>query len=207
VKVDPFNKSGDPASGVIHTIQNEELGQPGSADNRLQAYCFRMCLTKRSENKIPFSKPMNYDRSLYEIYLRYEKAGGKLYTPSVSIPNDKTDLGAWHDLSHNLYGMNHEYPGGTYEQRDQILVYHRYFTHGLFYFLANDPEVTKETRTAWSEWGLAKDEFIKNEGWPRMFYMRDARRMVSDYVITEHHTRKTKPENCGRSRGCCVLAP
>ena len=190
VKVDPYIIPGDSSSGVIHTVQNEGLGIPGSGDHRIQAYCFRMCLTKEPGNKIHFTRPLDYDRSHYEIYVRYEKAGGKLYTPSPSIPNGKTDLGAWHDLSHNLYGMNFDYPAGSYATRQKVLAYHRDFTQGLFYFLANDTAISERTRNEWSQWGLARDEFTDNEGWPRNFYVRDARRMVSDYIITENHAKK-----------------
>jgi len=197
VKVDPYVIEGDPNSGLIATVQDESLGEPGSGDHRIQAYCFRMCLTQDDNNKIPFTKPANYNRDNYTIYLRYLKAGGKLYTPVKGLPNGKTDMGAWHDLSHNLYGMNHGYPDGSYSQRKEILQYHRDFTQGLFYFFANDPEIkTLDTdfQQKWASWGLTKDEFTDNDGWPRMFYVRDARRMVSDYVITEHHVRKDNPE-------------
>lgn len=192
VKVDPYRIPGDPRSGLIPTIQNEPFGIPGEGDDHLQAYCFRVCLTKNKSNLIPFYKPVGYDRSQYEIYLHYERAGGKLYTPSASIPNGKTDLGAWHDLSHNLYGMNKAYPGGTYAIRQSILDQHRIFTQGLFYFLANDLAVSEITRQAWRQWGYAKDEFTDHNGFPRMFYVRDTRRMVSDYVITEHHGKREK---------------
>ncbi len=94
VKVDPYKTPGDPASGVIRTIQDEPLGTPGDGDHRLQAYCFRMCLTKNPANRIPFAKPANYDEENYEIYKRYVKAGGKLWKPGGSIPNARQTKGA-----------------------------------------------------------------------------------------------------------------
>ena len=196
VKVDPYKIPGNPASGLIATIRDEPLGTPGAADKNLQAYCFRMCLTKNKDNMLPVRKPDDYDRANYEIYLRYLKAGGKLLWPWVSVPNGKTDMGAWHDLSHNLYGMNVEYPEGNYATREKVYRQHKNFTQGLVYFIANDPEVGKldpDLQNEWATWGLAKDEFTDNGGWPRQFYIRDARRMVSDYVITEHHILMPNP--------------
>jgi FAD dependent oxidoreductase len=194
VRVDPYRIPGDPRSGLIPTIQGEPLGTPGAEDHRIQAYCFRMCLTKNPDNRIPFAKPKNYDPAQYEIYRRYAKAGGKLWKPAASVPNGKTDQGSWHDLSANLYGMNHEYPGGSYAVRERIYREHLTFTQGLCWFLANDPAVPEDVRRAWSEWGVPKDEFQDNGGWPRRFYVREARRMVSPYVITEKHTRKENQE-------------
>lgn len=191
VKVDPFRIPGDPTSGLIPTVQDEPFGTPGDGDHRLQGYCFRLCFTKAADNRVPFIKPEGYDPAQYEIYLRYLKAGGKLFAPGANLPNGKTDLGSWHDLSLNLYGMNYEYPGGDYATRERVVRFHRVFSQGLCYFLANDPAVPEATRAVWSQWGTCKDEFRDNQGWPRLFYVRDARRMVSDYVITEHHTRKT----------------
>lgn len=196
VRVDPYRIPGDPKSGLIPTIQDEPQGVPGKGDDHLQAYCFRVCLTKNGDNRLPFYKPGGYRREEYEIYLRYLKAGGKLYTPHAQLPNGKTDLGAWHDLSHNLYGMNKAYPEGNYANRKEILRYHETFTKGLFYFLSNDSEVkalAPDLQQEWAKWGYAKDEFRDNNHFPRMFYVRDARRMVSDYVITEHHVKRQNP--------------
>ncbi len=196
VNVNPYKDPNDRGSGLIATIQEGDLGTSGEGDRHLQAFCFRVCMTKDTTNQIPFYKPEKYNRDDYEIYLRYLKAGGKLYRPWLRLPNGKTDLGAWHDLSHNLYGMNVDYPEGDYKTRERILEEHSTFTQGLFYFLANDEEIgsiAPDLQKEWALWGYAKDEFTDNRGFPRNFYVRDARRMVSDYVITEHHARRDDP--------------
>jgi len=189
VRVDPWNRPGDPSSGVLPTIQDEPLGEPGAGDHRIQAYCFRLCLTDDPANRIPFARPDGYDPAQYEIYRRYAAAGGRLWTPQARLPGRKTDLGSWHDLSANLYGMNHAYPEGSTGTRQRILAEHLAFTQGLCWFLAHDPALPSELRAEWSRWGTCRDEFTTSGGWPRQFYVRDARRMVSPHVITEHHLR------------------
>lgn len=186
VRVDPYWRPGVRSSGVIPTIQDEPLGTPGAADHRLQGYCFRMCLTKNPANRIPFAKPAGFDRKQYEIYYRYVQAGGQLFRPNPNLPNGKTDQGSWHDLSANLYGMNYAYPAGSPAVRRRVYDEHLHFTQGLVYLLATDPAFGGH----WKDWGVCADEFPDNSGWPRQFYVRDARRLVSDFVVTEHHTRR-----------------
>lgn len=210
VKVDPYRVPGDASSGTIAGVLDEPFGEPGAGDHRLQAYCYRVCLTDKAENRLPLPKPANYDRANYELHLRYLKAGGKLYRPRAALPNQKTDFNGGSDVSHNLNGQNHGYPGGSSAERRQILDHHRDFTQGLFYFLANDSEVGQiapDLQQEWARWGLAKDEFTDNGGWPRLFYVRDARRMVSDYVITEHHVKKDHPTPVEDSVGMAYWPP
>ncbi|MBK8501063.1 MAG: FAD-dependent oxidoreductase [Saprospiraceae bacterium] len=194
VQVDPYQMPGDSSSGLIATIQEGELGEYGAPDKHIMGFCFRLCLTRDPGNRIEITKPQNYSPETYEIYRRYLKAGGKLFYPAVNRENGKTDLGSWHDLSANLYGENWLYPTGNYHIQDSIVQYHRDFTQGLIWFLQNDTTVDEETRNHWEGWGLSKDEFIDNDGWPRRLYIRSARRMISDYVITQHHTSRETPE-------------
>lgn len=189
VNVDPYIVPGDPSSGLIATVQDEPKGEPGSGDDSIMGFCFRQCLTKNDDNKIPINKPDNYDPANYEIYRRYFAAGGSIYMPAARLPNGKTDLGSWHALSGNLYGYNHGWPDGTYAEREAIYQYHKDFIQGLYWFLSNDPAVPSSVRDEWSQWGLAADEFTDNGGWPRSLYIRSGRRMISDYVLTEAHTK------------------
>lgn len=194
VQVDPYQIPGDPSSGLIPTIQEGTLGPSGAPSKYIQGFCFRMCLTNNPSNAIPIKKPENYNRDTYEIYRRYLNAGGRLFHPVANRHNQKTDIGSWHDLSANLYGENWEYPTANYEKQDQIVQYHRDFTLGLIWFLQHDPDVDSLTRAQWTGWGLPKDEFEDNGHWPRRLYIRSGRRLVSDYVITQHLSEIDLPD-------------
>lgn len=192
VLIDPYKIPGDKGSDLIPTVRAVALGKKGDPSPYIMGFCFRICLTDSVENAIPIVKPKNYDLGQYEIYKRYFLEGGSnsfFEGPHKGVPNNKTDLGSWHDLSANLYGMNARYPDGSYKERDEIYNMHKDFTLGLLYFLQNDESVPREVQTRWKRFGLPKDEFSDNMNWPYKFYARSARRMVSDYIITEHNQR------------------
>ncbi|MGC6443350.1 MAG: FAD-dependent oxidoreductase [Rubripirellula sp.] len=198
--IDPYVVPGDPSSGVLPLVSAEPPGEKGEGDHRLQAYCFRMCLTKTPENRIPFPKPEGYSPEQYELMRRVLEAGWRqLFNKFDPLPNHKTDTNNHGPVSTDYIGMNYDYPEASDERRQEIIAEHERYQKGLLYFMANDPGVPKDVRKAMSQWGLAKDEFQDNGGWPHQIYVREARRMVGRYVMTEHDCLDLKetPESVG----------
>lgn len=191
--VDPFIVEGDPKSGLLARISGQSPGQEGEGDSKMQAYNFRLCLTQVEENRLPFSKPDSYDPSQYELLLRTLLQGQRtIFGKFDPIPNNKTDTNNCGPFSTDNIGMNYLYPEANYEKREEIILEHERYQKGYFYFLCNDPRVPEEIRTKMSSWGLARDEFKDNDNWPHQIYVREARRMVSDFVINELHLRGIK---------------
>jgi hypothetical protein len=192
--ISAYRVPGAPDSGPLPGVDPKPPGKTGEGDHRIQAYCFRLCLTNHPENRMPFPKPEGYDRKNYELLRRlhaFRRPGLVGWFTnrgnSQPMPNKKTDTNNCGAFSSDYIGMNYGWPEGSYAEREEMFQQHKRYQMGLWYYLTRDPETPERVRRKFNQWGLTKDEFKQTGGWPHAIYVREGRRMVGQLVMTEHH--------------------
>lgn len=189
--ISPYKVPGKPESGLVWGISDDVLQKQGSGDKKVQAYNFRICLTNDDKNKVPITIPDNYDASRYELLLRYleVKPAKDLwgFLKFDLMPNHKTDINNNGPFSTDMIGMNYDYPEASYEKRKAIINEHEEYVKGLLYFIGNDKRMPEHLRTQMLQWGYPKDEYTDNHHWSHQAYIREARRMIGEYVMTQHN--------------------
>ncbi|MEO6810853.1 MAG: FAD-dependent oxidoreductase [Isosphaeraceae bacterium] len=199
VNVSVFDDQGK----LLPFVQPGKGGAAGAGDRKVQAYNYRLCMTLNKDNMVPFPKPEGYDPDRFELLARYLAKNpkvrvGQLMNP-VPLPNGKTDTNNNGPFSTDHIGANWDYPEADKATRQTIQQDHITYTQGFLYFLANDPRVPKALHDEMNLWGLAKDEFNDTDHWPHQLYVREARRMLGAYIMTQRDIMEEhiKPDTIG----------
>lgn len=187
--IDPYRIKGKPESGLLWGISPASPRQAGSGDKMVQAYNFRICLSNDPANMIPITRPDNYDSTRYELLVRLmekepTRPFDRILKPDL-MPNGKTDINNNGPVSTDMIGMNYDYPEASYEERAKIIKRHEDYTKGLLYFIATSKRLPAHLGDEMRKWGYPKDEYQNNGHWSPQPYIREARRMIGEYVMTQ----------------------
>ncbi len=194
--IDPYIIPGDPSSGLIWGVSEEPMAEEGTGDHKVQAYCYRICMTTDPENSIPITEPDNYDPARYEVLRRiiqqrdsmdWVQRIWQLYLRIIEMPNQKTDINNKGGFSLSMTKVNWDYPEADYHTRKKIAKEIEDHNKGIIYFLATDPDIPQHIKDQMNEYGYPKDEFVDNGHFPHQLYIRESRRMLGEMIMTEHH--------------------
>jgi hypothetical protein len=197
--INPYVQEGNTNSKLLPNVNRTAGGKDGEGDKKVQAYCYRMCLTDVPENRVMISKPKNYKSKDFELVVRAALRGETTFWKLSAMPNRKTDSNNDGGVSMDYIGMNYDYPEASYKKRRKMDARHIYWTQGLIWTVQNDPRIPAKVQKKYAAWGLPKDEFTDTNHFPYKLYVREARRMVSDFVMSEKYLKGEKevPESVG----------